>query len=250
MAESLDVQLSADEALVELAKLCEKRALTYGFLARLYLKEVDADKLEEMRALRFPAKTGNARVDEGYRMMAHFLSNTWPNTLEDLAKDYMRTFIGAGTDGFSAAYPYESVYTSVERLMMTDARDEVLAIYRSEGLDKADSWKEGEDHLALEFEFMQTLARRSAEHLRAGQEDEAAELLHTQKNFLHDHLLRWVPMLTEDMRKFAKTELYLGLAALTDGFLETDREFLETIVDDDEEAGQPKDGEEKETAAE
>ena len=240
MAEAPDTVLTDDEALAELAKLCDKRALTYGFMARLYLKEIDAEKLEELRSLRFPARTGNDRVDEGYRMMAHFLSNTWPNTLEELAKDYLRTFIGAGTDGFAAAYPYESVYTSEKRLMMSDARDEVLAIYRSEGLDKDASWKEGEDHLALEFEFMQTLARRSAEALRGGKEDEAAELLHTQRNFLHDHLFRWVPMLTVDMRKFAKTELYLGLASLTDGFLETDREFLEAVVS--EETGAEEDG--------
>ena len=47
----------------------------------------------------------------------------------------MRAFIGHGIDAYSAAYPFESVYTSPKRLMMQEARDEVLAVYRSEGLD-------------------------------------------------------------------------------------------------------------------
>ena len=44
--------------------------------------------------------------------------------------------------------------------MMQEARDEVLAVYRSEGLDKLPSWKESEDHIALELEFMAVLGDR------------------------------------------------------------------------------------------
>ena len=108
-----------DEATMqELIKLNEQRAATYGLLSRLY-------------------------VDEGYRLLATYLSNTWDNSVTDLAIDYVRVFIGHGIDAFSAAYPFESVYTSEKRLLMQEARDEVLAIYRSAGLDKQDTWKEG-----------------------------------------------------------------------------------------------------------
>ena len=82
--------------------------------------------------------------------------------------DYTRVFIGHGVDAYSAAYTYESEYTSETRLLMRDARAEVLAIYRSAGLDKKNSWKEGEDHVALELEFEQVLANRTAEALRKG----------------------------------------------------------------------------------
>ena len=146
----------------------------------------------------------------------------------------MRTFIGHGVDAFSAAYPFESVYTSEKRLLMQDARDEVLAIYRAAGLDKKESWKEGEDHIALELEFEQVLANRTTEALKRGDEDEAAALLTTQQNFLNDHLISWVPMMTADMKRFAQTDLYQGLAYLTDGFLETDRAFLEDVLTEEE----------------
>ncbi len=220
----------------ELARLNTQRAATYGMLARLYRNEIDDAFLTELRSMRYPINTGNDNTDEGYRLMAHFLSNVWANTLDDLSVDYSRTFIGHGVDGYSAAYPYESVYTSPKRLMMQDARDEVLAIYRSYGLDKQESWKEGEDHVALEMEFMQTLANRTADALEKGDEDEAVALLETQHNFLYDHLAAWAPMMTRDMKRLAKTDLYQGLAYLTDGFLSTDLAFLKDVLTDEDEA--------------
>jgi putative dimethyl sulfoxide reductase chaperone len=218
----------------ELITLMEQRAATYGLLSRLYRVELDQEMLDKLRGMRFPAATGNSDVDEGYLRIARFLSNTWENSITDLSVDYVRVFIGHGVDAFSAAYPFESVYTSEKRLLMQDARDEVLAIYRANGLDKKDTWKEGEDHLALELEFEQTLANRTVEALRRGDEEEAAALLTTQQNFLSDHLISWVPMMTADMKRFAKTDLYQGLAYLTDGFLDTDRAFLEDILTEEE----------------
>lgn len=95
----------ADEATMqELVKLNEQRAATYGLLSRLYRVEVDQPLLDELRSMRFPAKTGNENVDEGYRLLATYLSNTWDNSVTDLAIDYVRVFIGHGIDAFSAAY--------------------------------------------------------------------------------------------------------------------------------------------------
>ena len=55
--------------------------------------------------------------------------------MTELAIDYVRTFIGHGVNGYSAAYPYESVYTSERRLMMQEARAEVLKTLRENRLE-------------------------------------------------------------------------------------------------------------------
>ncbi|MCD8317008.1 MAG: molecular chaperone TorD family protein [Eggerthellaceae bacterium] len=214
----------------ELIQITQQRASTYALLARLYWVEVDEDFLNELKGMRFPVSTGNKDVDEGYKRIADFMSNLWENTLTDLAVDYVRVFIGHGIDAYSAAYPYESVYTSEKRLLMQDARDEVLMIYRSQGLQKTESWNEGEDHIALELEFEQVLCNRAVEALQADDEDKAHDIFTTQLNFLEDHLLNWVGMMTRDIKKFAKTELYDGLAYLTDGFLRVDHEFLQDLL--------------------
>ncbi len=89
-----------------------------GLMARLFLKEVDKAALAELQGMRFPAATGNAKVDEGYHMLYDYLRTSWDDSINELAIDYVRTFIGHGVNGFSAAYPFESVYTSERRLMM------------------------------------------------------------------------------------------------------------------------------------
>ncbi len=223
----------APATLAELAGLCRQRAATYGLLSRLYRTEVDDDLLAELHGLRFPASTGNEAADAGYRLIAGYLSERHDNALVELAIDYAHVFIGHGVDSYSAAYPYESVYTSEKRLLMQAARDEVLAVYRSQGLDKQAGWKEAEDHVAAELEFMQIMAERTADALDRGDEDAAAALVAVQRNFLADHLASWVPVMTLDVRKFANTDLYRGLAALTDGLLAIDGAFLADAVADD-----------------
>ena len=177
---------AAEEAtdLAALAELTAQRSAVYRLLARLYRVEVDEEFLAELKAMRFPAATGNTAVDAGYRAIATYLSGADAHAITDLAVDYVRAFIGHGVDAFSAAYPFESVYTSPKRLMMQEARDEVLAVYRSEGLDKLPSWKESEDHIALELEFMAVLGDRIVTAAEAADEAEVERLLSTQRNFL------------------------------------------------------------------
>lgn len=210
----------------ELAAAHAGRAQMYGLLARLFRVEVDPLFLDQLRAMKFPAATGNDLMDAGYRELAAYLDGADGATLTELAVDYVRAFIGHGIDGHSAAYPFESVYTSEKRLMMQGARDEVLAIYRSEGIDKRPDWRDGEDHIALELEFMRVMALRAATAWEADDEGGAQRLEEVQRAFVADHLLKWVPTMMRDMRLFARTGLYLGLADLTEGFLQEDAEFL------------------------
>lgn len=214
----------------EMIEALKQRAATYALLSRLYAKEVDATLLDELLDSLYPVSTGNPQTDEGNRLIATYLSGIWENTLTELAADYMRVFFGHGYSGHAAAYPFESVYASEKRLLMQDARDEVLALYRAAGLSKRDSWKEGEDHIALELEYLAVLADRAVEALCAADTDAAAAWLRSSYNFLDEHLSNWAPLLTVEMEKFAKTDFYRGLAFLTDGFLETDFELLEDML--------------------
>ena len=218
---------------ITLESIIRDRIYTYGFLARLYRVEVDDAYLDEMCKMKFPRNTGNADVDEGYKLIREYLSNRWERTITELRVDYCTTFLGTGPDCFSAAYPFESVHTSAFRLLMQGARDDVLKIYQAAGLGKNKSWREGEDHIALELEFMQILSIRSLDLLKKGNEEEAGDLLLQQYDFLQNHLLNWVPMLVGEINKLSSTDFYKGLGKLTIGFLKTDREFLEDILEEE-----------------
>lgn len=214
----------------ELVDFMTRRARTYGLLARIFRVEVDGKFLEELRHLKFPTSTGNEHVDYGYRTMYNYLKGTWEDTLLDLARDYARTFIGHGNNGRSAAYPFESVHTSEKRLLMQEARDEIVEVYRESGFAVDASWEDPEDHIALELEYMQMMARRARQALEAGEDECALELLDEQRTFLLRHLLSWTPFLANDMERIAQTDLYQGLALLTRGLLAQDREFLNSVV--------------------
>jgi TorA-specific chaperone len=222
-----------DTDFLDLATLMDSRAQTYGLLARIYRIEADQKLLNEMRTMHFPTATGNSLVDEGYKLLYTYLKGVWDDSVTELAIDYVSTFIGHGINAFSAAYPFESVHTSERRLLMQEARDEVLAIYRSQGLVKG-KWNEGEDHIALELEFMAVMCGRSGEALRQKDEDGAIDAIKIQYDFLVNHLINWVPMLVADILKFAKTDFYLGVAKLTQGFIESDEEILSDLLENDE----------------
>lgn len=228
-----DIAHAAETTQDELIAVNEQRAATYGFLSRLYRNEVTPELLDELHGLRYRVSTGNDLVDEGHRLIATYLSGLWANSTTELAADYMRTFFGHGYNGHAAAYPFESVYASEKRLLMQDARDEVLALYRAAGLAKQESWKEGEDHIALELEFMQVLASRTAQALKDGRQDDAYRLVKHQRNFMEDHLGAWAPLLCEQMRTFSRTDFYKGLAYMTEGFLQTDAELMGDLLEGD-----------------
>lgn len=214
----------------EIATICEDRSEMYGLLARLLRTEADQPLLDTLSGMCFPAENGNEDLDVGSYTMAKYLSNLWEHSVEDLAIDYSRCFIGQGIDGRGAAYPFESVYTSEKHLRMQEARDEVLAIYRSVGLGKAEDYKENEDSLAAELEFMSILASRTATAICEGNAEEAQSLLLTQAHFLEDHLMRWTNVWCDDVLRLANTGFYQAAARMTRGTLTTDRELLDEWV--------------------
>lgn len=228
MEEAVEEVAAPEE--VNLVELMNARARSYGMLARLFREEVDLPTLRELQQMRFPQVTGNAAADEGYHQLYNYLKRAWDDSVTELAIDYVSTFIGHGVNGYSAAYPYESVYTSERRLLMQEARAEVLATLRENELVRG-NWNEAEDHIALELEFMQRMALRAADALSDDAEDEAIAYLRTSYDFLENHLLNWVPMLVADMRMYARTLFYQGLAQLTLGSLREDEAVLRELLD-------------------
>lgn len=237
VVDEADEDIDENVPLQDLITLLEQRIGTYGFLSRLYYREIDQLFLNEMHDALYPVETGDPDMDTGNLYIATFLSNLWSESLHELSIDFSRCFFGDGVDSYSAAYPYESVYTSEKRLMMEKARQEVYAIYCANGVSKTEDWREGEDHISLEMEFERILGTRTVDALKAGNEAEAYRLLMLQFDFLRNHLVNWVPMMTADLRRFAGTKLYRGLAYLTDGFLRTDLQFLKNLLFEEEENG-------------
>lgn len=210
----------------ELAQFMSGRAAIYALLARFYREEADPELLTRLAAMRIPASEGSPETNCGFRLIENFVGGREGQGMHDLAIDFARVFLGAGPE---SAFPYESVYTSPEKLLMQDARDCVLRIYRSEGLGCAAHFNEPEDHLALELEFMAHLCRRAASCPVDGEVTGLEHLLTAQQAFLRDHLLNWVPLFARDAERIAMTSFYKGVARLTADFLQLDLGVVEQL---------------------
>ena len=214
----------------ELVSLLAQQAAGYELLGRLFQREVDAELLRSLCEGRYPAHTGNDHLDEGYRGLVVFLNHRGERTGTELNVDYLHVFIGNTQDASHVAYPYESVYTSPDHLLMQDARDAVLAAYRSEMITLVNEHNEPEDHMGFELAFCAVLLRRAVEALTAGNTARAIELVEKERAFVREHLGVWAPEFASDVKRIAQTGFYRALADILLGYLEVDTATMEAVA--------------------
>lgn len=196
--------------------LARDRMLTYQLLSSLYLQEASTDLLALM--------SQSASLQDG--KLGEYISGLSAASLEearvDAAADFAALFLGMSANPVA---PYESVYTSEEHLLMQDARDEVLAVYRQEGLGYAGADNLPEDHIGTEFEFMAKLCQKEVAALEAGDTPEVQRLRDIQRAFITEHLAVWVPGFCDDVEARARTLLYGGLAQITRQLVASEAEW-------------------------
>lgn len=194
--------------------MIKARENMYLFLSDLYLVEVNEEKLQGLKQLEFPSEVDNEEMKEGYLKLSSYLADKEVNqeTLDELAVDYARIFLSAGVASGKAAFPYASVYTSKQHLMMQEAGSSATAAYGAKGLTpRKDMYNVPEDHLGLLLEFMGRLCKEETS---------------VQKQFLEEQIASWVRAFAQDVSKYATTDFYKGLAQLTKGFVTMEKAYL------------------------
>ena len=170
---------------------------------------------------------------DGFKQIGDYASSLKEADLEkarlDLSVEYAGLFLGVWR---VPAHPSESAYLTEGNLIMQQPRDDVLAIYRSMGVDKIGQFKEPEDHIALELQFMGYLCEMISAALRMGTLPNAKICLQAQMDFLNNHLDKWVPKLSADILKSAKREFYKAVARITEGYVEMDKEVVADLIQD------------------
>lgn len=206
------------------AKIMQSRANMYRFLARMYKKEIDAPLFEQLKIM-FPANVQEINgLAQGYGQLGCFLAQAAGNVLTDLAADYAKVFLAAGSNQGLAAVPYESIYTSPKRIVMQEAWEQVRAIYQSQGLVLGDvSSDYMEDHVACELEYMAWLCGEGK--------------IDAQIDFMQTHLLAWIPAFYEDILKYADTDFYKEVGKITLEYLKADAELLPVLKEANDAAG-------------
>ena len=209
----------------ELKTILKDREATYRVLGRLFQEEVSPGLLPDLKAVRFPEDSGNPAFNAAAVRFNAFVAALRPDELDDLAADYARTFLSAGVAEGPSAFPFESVYTSREHLIMQNAYEAVLVQLRRHGMapSRPDLYA---DQIGIELEFMGFLSGKAA---RAADEDDRQALeenLDEEETFLKNHLLNWAGRLFDDIDRVARTDFYRALAGVTRAWLEEDRRWF------------------------
>ncbi len=158
-------------------------------LSHLFSKEIDQATYASLLKTDWASVAAIPTMGAGAAKINLYLEQSAPDLLTQLAADYAQTFLDGVT--ITGAYPYESVYTSDDRLLMQDARDRVLEIYRQEELAVFPQHAEPEDHIAFELELMQHYCEKSISALKTHENELAVHILEKQVFFLENHLLNW-----------------------------------------------------------
>jgi TorA maturation chaperone TorD len=163
----------------------------------------------------------------GVRFEDDFLERPEEELAEDLAEEYAHLFLGPGKH----ISPHESVHHERDGgdwgQLWGRSTVEVKKFIESTGLSYDSSYTGMPDHISVELEFMEALARHEEQAWSEDDEEEAFRCLAMERRFLEEHLNRWVPAFCDKVTAAAELSFYRELAGLTRRFIEFDWQELQ-----------------------
>jgi anaerobic sulfite reductase subunit A len=223
------------------------RERLYAFLSGLFAKEVDEEELEAIIAAQ-PTMTSLAssletqEMGDGSKLLQDFVDQVKllkngekKGLITDLRAEYAALFLAVGMPYRGKArhkglLTCESAYLGKHGMYYDKPFSEVKDEYSKSGFEKRKDFLEPEDHIAIELDFMANLCRQTHLFLDQKNTQNALRYLKLQKEFLRDHLTRWVPDLCESMNEAAESKLYKSLAHLTNGFISMEEQVVEELA--------------------
>ena len=200
---------------------------TLSSILFLELTQTQIDALKDLDWAQMVTDDMSPEMASGYKGIGRYLARSGANVRQDLAVEYARIFLGAGVSEEQLAVPFESVFTSPEGIMMQDSRDDVVRVFRSQGMAVDKDLNVPEDHISFELDFLAFMADRTAAALdaqdgsatkdpadpatatnQADAVNQVADLISVQVSFIENHLLNWIDPLMERVEACALSPFY------------------------------------------
>ncbi len=197
------------------AGTARERSGLYGFLAEVFRAEPSPDLLRRIKDERFAAVLDAA----GAHLGEELTDPPEDVLLEDLAVEYTRLFLGPGRH----VRPYAATYLDGPGASLCGP----AAVWARDFMERAGfaltpERRDLPDHVSVELEFMARMAACEAEAIEAGDAAAAAQCRWIQKEFLENHLGRWLPAFCGHAAEHAELSFYRELARLAGHFLDSE----------------------------
>lgn len=195
--------------------------LTVGLLGRLLLEYPDRQWLELLAREgvfgETPLTSTGADVLPGAELLKRWTEENGhsldDDAFEDVVLDYNRLFVGPDE---VFAPPWESVYFNENRLTLQEETLAVRRWYRRFGLESLKVHNEPDDHVGLELSFLAYLIGKTIEALEQEGSAGATRYLEAQRQFIAEHLGKWIDLWAERVQAEAKTDFWPGVALLAE----------------------------------
>jgi len=215
----------------EIKEILETRRNFYAFLYRMYVEAPRRELADDLVNQRFhfeelTSLDVNEEISQGFRLLNEFMEKSKGREVdalhEDLVREYTRLFIGPSRPPVE---PYEAWWVSGKRLGIPLVK--VKRDYRKAGIVKSRDYAEPEDYIGFELKFMHYLCE---EELSADTRERLKECLQLQREFLDEHILKWVPAFCDALYTYQRSDFYKGIAKLTKGFIRLEDMVVTDLV--------------------
>ena len=204
------------------AEQAQQRSSIYGFLARVYRKELTSEMLAQIKAPRFKEVLSDLEVKLG----DEFFSVSDKELIENLAIEYTRLFLGPGRH----ISPHESVQYERDDgdwgSLWGASTVEVKKFVESLGLKYKESDTSIPDHISVELELMQKIIEKEKQAWGMKNVKDALHYLKIEKMFMEDHLGKWVPQFCDKIINEAEMSFYSEMAKITAKFVDIEAEEI------------------------
>lgn len=185
----------------------ESRLFIYAFLSRMFADILDTKAIKQLRE--------NREFLEllGPRSVEYFNTRSDENIKEETNIDYTSVLI-------MHTHPVESAIFDNSKDIVTGMENPVMQFYIDHGyeVNMNQTHIMAPDHIAVEIGFMQNLVMQND--------------LKSQKKFLQQHILNWIPPFLIACEEMVETPLYKDICSFATEFFVSDFAYLEETVTD------------------
>jgi len=146
--------------------------------------------------------------------------------LADLQSEHRRVFSNVIT---LDCPPYETLFGNDHVFAQSQVMGDIAGFYRAFGVELSKDIHERLDHLSVEFEFMHFLAYKESYSRCHDGADKTQIVLDAQKNFVKNHVGRWVPLFCRMLVRKASSGFYRHVADLMAEWMDFETSFLGVV---------------------
>lgn len=238
MGEAMAVEAYGEEALRADAGACYELAAARAYLYTLFHKVLGGEPTPEVLAAIGSEATTQAvgelaREDGTLASFATFASGVGAKAadaafVEETREEFARFFEGPAEP---PAYPWEGPYLTRETTVFQPSTLAVRAAYAGYGLQVRRLKHVPDDHVSIMATFMANLSKRAEAALRAGDFDQAHDLVAAMYRFSQEHMATWLPEYAAQSLHVTKAVLYPQVIHALRSFVQLDGVFLgETLA--------------------